>query len=326
MNLGFVSAQKRGIFEQQRSGNEPMTHDLNDLRLFVSVAEAGGFAAASRKLGVPRATLSRRITDFEAALAQRLIERSSRSFRLTAAGEALLARAKPFVASAADVFAALDAGSDEPRGECRFSVAPSVLQLDLHRMLARYLSEFPQVRLRIEATNRKVDLLREDYDFVIRAGDPSRAAGDLVALPLAHVSHVLVAAPIWEGQLQRDVSQTLRDVPVLAWAQGDAQPIWTLVDEHGSRHVIPLEPRLSVADMASLKEAALQGLGLALLPHVMVADDLAAGLLIEAPFDLRVPDGKIHALHTGKKGMRPVVHHLLDWLTQAYNRNCEVLG
>lgn len=300
-----------------------MPHDLNDLRLFVAVAEAGGFASAARKLGMARATLSRRIADFEAALSQRLIERSSRSFRLTAAGEALFNRARPFVASVADVFAALDLEGDTPRGEIRFAVAPSVLQLGLQGMLAQYLSEFPQVRLRVEATNRKVDLLREDYDFVIRAGDPSRALGDLVALPLAHVEHAIVAAPQWQGALRPDLQQTLQAVPTLAWGPADAPSYWHLRDAQGRRHQIQLDPRLSVEDMAGLRLAALQGLGLALLPKVMVAQDLAEGRLILAPFDLRAPDGKIHALHTGKSGMRPLVRHFLDWLVIAYAHHCE---
>lgn len=304
--------------------NPSMHHDLNDLRLFVAVAEAGGFASAARRLGMARATLSRRIAEFETALSQRLIERSSRSFRLTAAGEALFNRARPFVASIPEVFAALDLGGDTPRGEIRFAVAPSVLQLGLQDMLAGYLTEFPQVRLRVEATNRKVDLMREEYDFVIRAGDPGRATGDLVVLPLAHVEHVIVAAPRWQTSLLTDLRKTLETVPTLAWGPADAPGSWHLRDAQGGRHQVRLEPRLSVEDMAGLRVAALQGVGLALLPKVMVARDLAEGRLIPAPFDLRAPDGKIHALHTGKSGMRPPVRHLLDWLVVAYGRQCEI--
>ncbi|MGN0932779.1 LysR substrate-binding domain-containing protein [Falsigemmobacter intermedius] len=299
-------------------------HDLNDLRLFVAVAEAGGFASAARKLAIARATLSRRIADFEAALSQRLIERSSRSFRLTAAGEALFNRARPFVAAAPEVFAALDLVGDTPRGEIRFAVAPSVLQLGLQDMVASYLAEFPQVRLRVEATNRKVDLMREEYDFLIRAGDPGRAIGDLVALPLAHVEHIIVAAPRWQTSLLPDVRQTLETVPTLAWGPADTPSSWHLLDAQGGPHQIKLEPRLSVEDMAGLRVAALQGLGLALLPKVMVAQELAEGRLIAAPFALCAPDGKIHALHTGKRGMRPLVRHFLDWLVVAYSRHCEV--
>ena len=76
--------------------------------------------------------------------------------------------------------------------------------------------------------------------------------------------------------------------------------------------------------MAGLRLAALQGLGLALLPRVMVAQDLVAGRLTLASFDLRPPDGKIHALHTGKSGMRPLVRHFLDWLLVAYGRHCQL--
>lgn len=301
-----------------------MQPDLNDLRLFVQVARAGGYAAASRETGTPRATLSRRIAGFEAQLGHRLIERSSRSFRLTASGEQLLARTEGLLGEAEAAIDALDTPGAAPRGAVRFAVAPSVLQLHLGEMVLEYLAEFPGVDLRIEATNRRVDLLREGFDFAIRAGDPASAAPDQVVLPLARVGHVLALAPELLPKARETLAETLTQIPPLSWAGATGPAHWRLQDRSGRRVTQPIAPRFAVADMALLQAAARAGLGIALLPRVMAAQDLAAGRLVALDLDLQAPEGRIHAVHTGSRGMRPVVRHLLDWLAQAYAARCTV--
>lgn len=299
-----------------------MQPDLNDLRLFVQVARAGGYAAASRETGTPRATLSRRIAAFEAELGHRLIERSSRSFRLTASGTQLLARTEGLVGQAEAAFDALDSPGAAPRGALRFAVAPSVLQLHLGAMVLDYLTEFPGVDLRIEATNRRVDLLREGFDFAIRAGDPATAAPDQVVLPLARVGHVLAISPALLPKVGDTLAGTLRQIPPLGWAGATGPAHWRLQDAAGRMVKLPITPRFAVEDMGLLQQAARAALGIALLPQVMAAADLAAGRLVALDLDLQAPEGRIHAVHTGSRGMRPLVRHLLDWLARAYAARC----
>ena len=302
-----------------------MGQDLNDLRYFLQVAEAGGYAAASRATGAPRATLSRRIAALETALGQRLIERTSRSFRLTAGGEALRAAAAPMIAGAEAAIAALEEAKAEPAGQVTLAVAPSVLQLHLDRMLAEYLMAHPKVRLRVISSNRRIDPLRDGVDFVIRAGDPGRAAAGLTALPLARVEHVLALAPALAEDLRPTLHATLERIAPLAWAGEAERASWRLRDAGGAEVLVALKPRLMVEDMAALKRAVRAGLGLALLPEPLIREDLAEGRLIAASLDLRPPAGRIHALHTGSQGMRPAVRSLLDWLARAYGENCSAL-
>ncbi len=299
-----------------------MTYDLNDLRLFVRVVQAGGYAKASRQTGVPRATLSRRISALEAELGLRLIERSSRSFRITSPGEQLFERAKDVIALADAAFETLNPDDHEPQGIIRFAVAPSVLQLCLDEMIAEYLRAFPRVTIQIEATNRRVDLLREGFDFAIRARQPASGSLDEVVLPFATVAHVLVVAPELGPALRPRLAETLEAVPSLGWAASGQPAVWRLLTAEGKTQRVNLTPRLTVEDMASLRAAALRGLGIALLPQIMAQGDLDAGRLIRAEFDLQAPMGRIHAAHLGRKGMRPVVAHLLEWLAEAYGRLC----
>ena len=296
--------------------------DLNDLRLFVMVVEAGGYAAASRKHAIARATLSRRIAALEDDLGLRLIERSSRSFRLTQPGRLLFERGQQVVADAATAFAAIDETSAAPKGLVRIAVAPSVLQLKLDTMLGDYLGRNPKVQLQIEATNRRIDLAREGFDFVIRASASPRAGQDHVILPLAQIDHQLVIAPLWRDHLRDSLADSLRAIPSLAFAATGQPAAWRLQGRGAGLHRVDLEPRLCVEDMQMLRQAAVAGLGMALLPRILAAEDLAQGRLLPVDLDLRAPRGRIHAVHLGKKGMRPVVRHLLDHLAVGYGQLC----
>lgn len=296
--------------------------DLNDLRLFVMVVEAGGYAAASRLHTIPRATLSRRISALEEDLGLRLIERSSRSFRLTQPGRLLFERGQQVVAEASTAFAAIDETSAAPKGLVRLAVAPSVLQLKLDGMLNDYLAHNPKVQLQIEATNRRIDLAREGFDFVIRASAAPRAAQDHVILPLAQLEHVLVIPPQWQDQLRDSLAESLQTIPALAFAAAGQPAAWRLQGRGAALQRFDLEPKLCVEDMQMLRQAAISGLGMALLPRILAVDDLAQGRLVAVDLDLRAPRGRIHAVHLGKKGMRPVVRHLLDWLAAGYGGLC----
>lgn len=294
-------------------------HDLNDMRLFVQVAKAGGFAKASRAIGVPRATLSRRIAALEDAMGLRLIERSSRTFRLTGSGEAFFERAKAAVDLADEAFTC---GSEtvlgEPIGTVRFAAPQSLLQLGLNEMVLAYLAEHPRVSIQIEATNRRVDLLREGFDFAIRARESSRAPLDQVVVPFVEVDHMLAIAPRWQDIAGKTVETLLANVPVLAWAAAGEPAVWRLLDASGNIRQVSLDPRLTVEDMTFLKDAAVAGLGVALLPRITARAELDTGALVELALDLQPPRGRIHAIHLGRKGMRPAVSHLISWLQTEY--------
>lgn len=296
-------------------------HDLNDMRLFVQVAQAGGFAKASRATGVPRATLSRRIIALEDAMRLRLIERTSRSFRLTSAGEAFFERAKAAVDMAEEAFACGADAMGEPVGTVRFAVPQSLLPLGLDKMVQEYLANHPRVSIQIEATNRRVDLLREGYDFAVRARESSSSPLDAVIVPFVEVDHVLAVAPAWAESVGATVSELTEAVPVLAWGAAGEPATWRLEDRQGNMQRIQFAPRMTVEDMEMLKDAAVAGLGVALLPRIIAVSEIASGALLELKLDLTPPRGRIHAIHLGRKGMRPAVSHLISWLKQEYPRH-----
>lgn len=298
-----------------------MKHDLNDLQAFVAVAKANGFTNASRETGLPRATLSRRVTSLENALRVKLIERTSRSFRLTHAGDNLFKHAAQAVDDAVASFSAIFEAGNNPQGLVRFAVAPSVLNLQLDKMVAKYLSTYPDVQIQIDVTNRRVDIYREAYDFAIRAKEAQKSPLDLVVMPLMKVDHYLVASPKWRQRFGDSVEATLRNIPALTVHAEGQEYHWSFNKPDGTVQRLLVHPRLSVGDMHTLKIAAIEGVGITILPDFMAKDALASGDLIALDLDLKPLTNTIHAIHSGHKGMRPVVRHFLDWIATSY-RHC----
>ncbi len=138
--------------------------DLNDLRFFVDVIKQGGFAAAARKLGVPRSKLSRRIMQLEERLGVRLIQRSTRQFAVTDIGREYYRHCLAMTVEADAAQEVIDRTRSEPQGIVRISCPSSVIYFQLGEMIARFMAKHPKVEVLLESTNRRVDVIREGLD------------------------------------------------------------------------------------------------------------------------------------------------------------------
>src|SRR3954453_17995785 len=141
--------------------------DLNDYALFAAVILHGGFASAGRAVGMPKSTLSRRIATLEARLGIRLIERSSRRFRVTEIGQAFNDRCRAMLAEAEQAEALVVQAQSEPQGQVRFSCPHGLVEV-LSSGLPAFLARYPKVRLQVIATDRAVDLIAERIDLALR--------------------------------------------------------------------------------------------------------------------------------------------------------------
>ncbi|MCU1717287.1 LysR substrate-binding domain-containing protein [Pseudomonas sp. 5P_3.1_Bac2] len=290
--------------------------DLNGLKLFKQVVSAGGFSACHRQTGISRATLSRGISALERELGARLIERSTRSFRLTEQGETLYQRCLDIFEQVDEALASVEVMQREPSGAVRIVLPPSLLNLYFADEILRYLQTYSRVRVHIEASNRPVDVHNENVDFVIRARSQLDYPLGYVPVLLARIPLVLVVHPQWQSELKLSLNETLQRVPAIAWSGAGGQCHWQLLDGDEQVVDVRLEPRLVVDDMATLRSAALSGLGMIMIPELYVAEDLAEGRLLRVELDLHPPISLVHAVHLGQRGMRPAVRHLLDWLKE----------
>ena len=295
--------------------------DLNDLALFAAVADHGGFAAASRALDVPKSRLSRRVAALEARLGVRLLQRTTRRFAVTDIGEAFLRHCRAILveAEAAEALAVEQAVA--PRGTVHLSCPPALLQYAVDELLVRFLNAWPQVRIRVQATNRNVDVWQDGVDLALRVRAPGAALPqDEVVRPLALSPHVLVAAPaLLTSAAPPATPADLAQLPTLDLGNSPDEGRWRLSGPGGAQAEVPLAPRLVADDMGALLCAALAGVGCAALPRLLAHEPLARGALQEVLPGWAPPPGLVQAAFASRQGMRPAVRQLLDALAAGFD-------
>ena len=292
--------------------------DLNSLKIFKDVVSAGGYSAAHRLTGQSRATLSRHVSELEERLGTRLIERSTRSFKLTEQGQILYQSCVEIFDQLDHAFITLEGMQKEPSGHIRIAIPPSLLHFhDFSHEIIRYMTEFPKVAIQIEATNRQVDLQHEGFDFVIRARSKLDYPLDFVPVILAKMQMCIVVHPRWKSSISPDFEQTLSCIPSIVWKGQFDYSHWSFLDQHNKAVHYKVMPKLIVDDMEMMRQAALNQLGMIMIPEIYVQEDLALGRLISVQHpELNISESLVHAVHLGHKGMRPAVRHLLNWLKE----------
>ncbi|WP_179403923.1 LysR substrate-binding domain-containing protein [Burkholderia guangdongensis] len=294
----------------------PVSVDLNDLYLFAQVIEHHGFTAAAEVLGVSKSHLSRRITDLEAQLGIRLLQRTSRRLSLTDAGEALHAHCRAMIAEALAGEEAVRRRSAEPTGLVRASMPVALTDVVLSRLLPRFMLRYPKVRLAIEASNRQVDLVEEHVDVVVRGLSAEMESSSLVQAPLATARWGLVASPVYLAQTGAiDEPDALPGGDLLIYASMN-EPAATLrlIGAHGDVIARTIQPRLRSDNIATLKEAALAGMGIASLPLYACTHEIEKGTLCVVLPEWRARDGRLAVLFPTRRGMMPAVRALVDFL------------
>ncbi|WP_333795602.1 LysR family transcriptional regulator [Rheinheimera sp.] len=295
--------------------------DLNDLYLFAKVAQAGGFAAASRQLQLPKSTLSRRIARLEQQLAVRLIQRSTRHFVLTELGQIYLEHCKAMLVEAEAAQQAIDRLTHEPKGIIRLSCPVGLLHFHLGQMLADFMLLYPGVQIHLEATNRRVDVLAEGFDLAVRVRPAPLEDSDLVLRILSDRGQCLVASPsLVQQQGLPQQPEQLASWPALSRTRVNEPQQWCLHHADGQIKKVDYQPRLITTDMATLLSAALAGVGVVQLPQLMVGPYLASGQLSQLLPDWTPRREMIHLVFPSRRGLLPSVRSLIDYLVQRYEK------
>ncbi|WP_437562804.1 LysR family transcriptional regulator [Sorangium sp. So ce542] len=288
--------------------------DLNDFFFFAEVVANGGFAKAGRALRQPKSKLSRRIAQLEARLGVRLIERSSRRFSVTEVGQAFYERCRSVMSEVALAEAVVAEAQGEPQGLVRLSCPTGLMEL-VGPILPSFMERYPRVALQVIPTNRRVDLIEERIDIALRVRTKLDTDATLTRKTLAKSRRLLVASPALARRLGGAPEiAALASVPTLSQSEQAGGDAWELVGPDGQTHVVHHAPRLSCGDFAALREAAIAGLGVALLPDHIAAADLRAGKLVRVFPEWYVTEGIVHLVFTSRRGLPPAVRALIEHL------------
>lgn len=296
-----------------------MAEDLNDIFYFAQVVEHGGFAAAGRAIGLPRSNLSRRIGLLEERLGVRLIQRSTRRFAVTEIGQEYYRHCVAVLVQAEAAREVIERTRSQPQGIVRVSCPVALLGFQVGEMIARFMVRNPLVRIHLEGTNRRVDVIQEGFDIAIRVRFPPLEQSDLIMKVLANSPQRLVAAPaLLRKSKKLLLPADLGVLPSLDWGSPQNDHIWSIEKSDGATALIHHEPRLVTEDMALLRRSALLGIGIAQLPTRMVEDDLTSGRLIDVLPGWAPKSGVIHAAFPSRRGLLPAVRGLLDFLATEF--------
>jgi DNA-binding transcriptional LysR family regulator len=299
-----------------------MAADFNDYAYFAEVVAHGGFAAAGRALRQPKSKLSRRVAGLEARLGVRLIERSSRRFRVTEVGQSFYERCRAMQREAEQADAVVAEAQAEPHGHIRFSCPTGIVEL-VSAIVPSFLSRFPKVRLQIVASDRAVDLIEERIDIALRVRTALTGDAALTMRSLGHSRRILVASPGLAARVGDEIGLLVR-LPTLGTSDDAGEISWQLETADGRTQQLRHEPRMSCGDFAAVREAAVNGLGIALLPDHACRDAMKSGRLVQVLPDWRGQAGIVHLVFTTRRGLPPAVRALIDHLAANFPR--EAIG
>ncbi|MFZ5656686.1 MAG: LysR family transcriptional regulator [Pseudomonadota bacterium] len=292
-------------------------HDLNDLYYFAAVVEHSGFAAAERALGIPKSRLSRRISQLETDLGVRLLQRSTRRFAVTDVGQSVYRHAQSMLEEAKAAREVVDRLSAEPRGVVRVSVPVGIAQQHVPRLLPEFLARYPQVRLQMAISNRRVDVINEGFDVALRVRTRLDDDGSLVMRSFGQIQELLVASPQYLKRMGRPrTPDELAEHVTMSMSEDEARQRWELHGPDGQVKRVELKPRIMGFDFPMLMQLAKQGIGITLLPETICGEAVRSGELEVVLPEWRLPQGIFHAVFASRRGMLPAVRVFIDYLAE----------
>ena len=266
----------------------PASDRIDLLQTFVRIVEAGSLSAAAAQLGATQPTVSRRLQALERALGVRLLQRSTRQMKLTADGERCIGRARELLAGWQAFEADLRGDDQAAQGSLRVVVPHAFGQQQLVLPLAAFLRDNPGVTVDWRLHDQQPDFIAQGIDCAVQVGEVDDAG--LVAIRLWDVPRIVVAAPaLLAGRPAPAHPSELATLPWLAVSTYYLREVALRHLDSGEDCAFAIQPRLSTDSPYALRSAALLGAGAGIVSAWLVADDLAAGRLVQLAPAWRAP-------------------------------------
>lgn len=243
--------------------------DLNLVTAFVRVVEQQSFTGAARALGLPKSSVSRRVTELEDELGVQLLHRTTRKLSLTEAGRSYFEQAEKALGELQAAAEAASGMDTEARGIVRVTAPVDIGVLALSEVVAEFVREYPDIHVELSLSSKVVDLVEEGFDIGVRAGKSRDAS--LVERRLGNAALGIYASP---GYLkERGRPQALADLSdhdCVLFRARHGKALWRLDGPHGEPSTIEVHGRVSVDEMLFVRQAIGAGLGVGLLPTIVV--------------------------------------------------------
>jgi len=290
--------------------NDP-PHSAGEMLVFAEVVACGSFSEAARRLGLGKASVSRRVAALERRLGAQLLRRTTRRMSLTDVGEAFHARCQRVAEEVEEAERSVGELQAEPRGDIRLAAPMSFGHLQVAPALPAFLARHPRVRIHLDLTDRRVDLVREKFDLSVRVG-AQLSGGSLIQRRLCPVRVAVAASPAYlerHGTPRRP--EDLERHNCLGYAL--AAQAWSF--SRGRQ--VAVQGNLSADNGDALRRLALEGHGIVYLPTFLLGEDFRAGRLLRLLSRHVDLEGSAWAIYPESRHVSPKVRALIEHLAQA---------
>jgi DNA-binding transcriptional LysR family regulator len=295
------------------------THDpFRGVAIFMQVVDSGSFTLAAERLDMSKSGISKSISRLELALGMRLFHRTTRHLNLTDEGNLFHEACQRAVAELMDVRTSLTAPQRRMVGRLRISLPVLFGKRWALPILLELAKEHPDLALEINLTDRVVDLVEEAVDLAIRVG-PLPDSATLVAKPLGIQRAVLCAHPAYLAA--HGLPQSIDDLQrhsCITFGSGASSRQWYLPDARGRSQPLSIRGRLGLNDSEAIRDAALSGLGIALLADWLAIEHLQSGALVRVLPDLQLKGFPVHAVWQKNQHLSPKVRCVVDLLASRF--------
>ncbi len=289
---------------------------LSGMSVFASVVEAKSFTGAARQLGMSKAAVSKQVSKLEERLGARLLNRTTRRLSLTEVGAAFYERAARIVAEALEAELAVSRLHDSPRGTLRLDAPVAFGVRYLAPILPEFMRRYPELGVDIALNDRFVDLVEEGYDLAVRIAH--LADSSLIARRLADSRRIVCAAPdYWARNGKPSSPSDLAAHNCFGYSYLATGNEWRFRGPGGPVSV-RVEGTLTTNNGDISREAAVSGLGVALMPVFMICDDLRAGRLEPVLEDFEPESQGVHAVYPHNRHLSAKVRAFVDYLVESF--------
>ncbi|CAG68501.1 putative transcriptional regulator (LysR family) [Acinetobacter baylyi ADP1] len=294
-----------------------MFTDLDDFYCFALVVEHGGFSAAERATDIPKSKLSRRVYNLEERLGVRLIQRSSRHFAVTDIGMNIYRHAQVMMNAAQAAHDLVDHLSIKPRGVIKVSVPVDIAQNQMSKLLPEFLKLYPEIRVQLMISNRRVDIVNEGIDIALRVRSKLDDDPSLVLRQFAQIEQHLFASQAYLNEFGSvKIPDDLPQHRFLSLSDDHLDQQFTLYDQNNQLHKVKVNPVVMASNLLMLAQLASQNCGIALLPDTIACDYIKSGELVRVLPEWKAPHGIFHAVYPSRRGLLPAVRVFIDFLVE----------
>ena len=294
-----------------------MLTDLDDFYCFALVVEHGGFSAAERATDIPKSKLSRRVYNLEEQLGVRLIQRSSRHFAVTDIGMDVYRHAQVMMNAAQAAHDVVNHLSSQPRGVIKVSVPVDIAQNQMAKILPAFLKKYPEVRVQMMVSNRRVDVINEGIDLALRVRSKLDDDPNLVLRQFEAIEQRLFASQAYLNEFGHlTTPEQLSEHRIISMAEEHLDQHFLLSGPDHQQKKIKVNPVIMGSNLLMLAELANQNCGIALLPDSIAQGFIKTGQLVKVLPEWTAPHGIFHAVYPSRRGLLPAVRVFIDYLVE----------